>query len=112
VSLLGIDVGTTGCQGIVFSLDGKVLASAYEEYDVQRYQSGFAELDTARVWEKVKAVIQAVATGSKADPIQALSVSSLGEAFVPVTDTVCYWVLPTLTLINEGGVPRCIKQHS
>lgn len=86
MSLLGIDVGTTGCKAVVFSDEGKPLASAYEEYDVLRSQAGYAELDTVRVWEKVKAVIQAVSIRSKADPIQALAVSSLGEAFVPVTE--------------------------
>ena len=85
MSLLGIDVGTTGCKAVVFSLEGKLLASAYEEYDVQRTQPGYAVLDTVRVWEKVKTAIRGVTILSKVDPIQAITVSSLGEALVPVT---------------------------
>src|SRR5512136_1418014 len=87
MSLLGIDVGTTGCKAVLFTEDGHALASAYEEYDVARPEPGWAELDAAAVWEKVKQVIRAAATATAAaaDPVQALSVSSLGEALVPVT---------------------------
>jgi xylulokinase len=61
------------------------LASAYEEYDVQRLQPGYAELETLRVWEKVKTVIKGVVAKSRSDPVRALAVTSLGEAVVPVT---------------------------
>ena len=85
MSLLGIDVGTTGCKAAVFSRDGALLASAYREYDIVRDQPGYAELDTARVWRDIKAVIAEAVAGAKTDPVTALSVSSLGEAVVPVT---------------------------
>jgi len=85
VSLLGIDVGTSGCKAVLFSNEGLLLALAYEEYDVQRSHPGYAELETLRVWEKVKTVIKGVVGNSKKDPISALAVSSLGEAVVPVT---------------------------
>jgi xylulokinase len=85
MSLLGIDVGTTGCKAAVFSATGGLHASAYEEYDIQRPKPGWAELDTAEVWGKVKRTIQAVASRVTSDPVQALAVSSLGEAVVPIT---------------------------
>jgi len=47
MSLLGIDVGTTGCKAAVFSEAGHLLAFAYEEYDIQRPKPGWAELDCA-----------------------------------------------------------------
>jgi xylulokinase len=86
MSLLGIDVGTTGCKAAVFSEEGHQLASAYEEYDVQRPEPGWAELDALEVWAKVKRTISEVVSGSAPDPISALAVSSLGEATVPVTE--------------------------
>ena len=85
MSLLGIDVGTTGCKAAVFATDGRVLGSAYEEYDICRPQPGWAELDSVTVWEKVRRTIREVASGCAADPVTALAVSSLGEAVVPVT---------------------------
>ena len=85
MSLLGIDVGTTGCKAGLFSKDGHLVASAYEEYDIQRPQPGWAELDAVEVWAKVKGTIRKAVSGSASDPVKALAVSSLGEAVVPVT---------------------------
>jgi len=86
MSLLGIDVGTTGCKTAVFSEDGLMLASAYEEYDIQRPKPGWAELDAVEVWANVKRTISEVVSRSASDPVKALAVSSLGEAVVPVTE--------------------------
>jgi xylulokinase len=85
MSLLGIDVGTTGCKAAVFSTRGAVLSLAYAEYDIQRPQPGWAELDSNQAWQLIKNTIaSAVAQAGDADPVTALSVSSLGEAVVPV----------------------------
>ena len=85
MSLLGLDVGTTGCKAGVFSLDGACLAQAYREYDMLHPQPGWSELDSADVWRKTKAVLAEVAARAKGDPVTALSISAFGEAFVPVT---------------------------
>jgi xylulokinase len=85
MSLLGIDVGTTGCKAAAFSEEGDLVASAYEEYDLDRPQAGWAELDPAHVWDKIQATIRRASGATSSDPIQALAVSSLGEAMVPVT---------------------------
>jgi xylulokinase len=62
-----------------------VLGSAYEEYDICRPRPGWAELDTATVWQKIRRTVREAASQSAADPVTALAVSSLGEAIVPVT---------------------------
>jgi len=85
MSLLGIDVGTSGCKAAAFSEGGQLLALAYEEYDYQHPQPGWAELDARQVWESVQRTIAHVAQQAQRDPVKALSVSSLGEAVVPVT---------------------------
>ena len=85
MSLLGIDVGTTGCKAAVFSEEGRLIAAAYEEYDVRRPQPGWAELDAAEVWERVKRTTAQAVARAAGDPVRALAVSSLGEAMVPVT---------------------------
>ncbi len=85
MSLLGIDIGTSGCKAGVFADDGHLVALAYEEYDYQRTSPGQAELDTLKVWQLIKQTIRKAAATSAAEPIQALCVSSLGEAVVPVT---------------------------
>jgi xylulokinase len=85
MSLLGIDVGTTGLKVALFSPDGEMLASAYREYDAQNPQPGWASLDARAVWEDVKAAIRSVTAAAPGSQVKALSVSSLGEALVPVS---------------------------
>jgi xylulokinase len=85
MSLLGIDVGTTGCKAAAFSQEGHLLASAYAEYDNLRPKPGWAELDAVDIWAKIKRVI-AEAAFRTPSPIKALAVSSLGEAVVPITN--------------------------
>ncbi len=85
MNLLGIDVGTTGCKVALFSQRGEKLASAYREYNAQSPQPGWAELDAAAIWEGIQSAIRAVMATKPGADVQALSVSSLGEAVVPVS---------------------------
>ncbi len=85
MSLLGLDIGTTGCKAAIFSMDGRMLALAYREYDTLRPKPDWAELDPHEVWNKVKETIREVAPAARPDPITALAASSMGEAMVPVT---------------------------
>ena len=86
MNLLGIDAGTTGCKVALFSLQGLILASAYCEYDYQSPQPGWAQLDSAAIWEAVKTAIRSVTAAIPGAEISAVSVSSLGEASVPVSE--------------------------
>ena len=75
MSLLGIDVGTSGCKSAVFSERGELLSVAYEEYDMERPQPGWAQLDAVDVWQKIKGTIR-VAVGEargQGDTIRALA---------------------------------------
>lgn len=84
MSLLGIDVGTSGCKAALYSLQGKMLASSYFEYNPQSPHEGWAQLDSVDIWEVVKTAIRSVISSAHEEEIQALSVSSLAEAVVPV----------------------------
>lgn len=83
MSLMGIDVGTTGCKAVVFEESGKQIAGAYREYPLYSPKPGWFELDPARVLEDVKAVVREAAAKA-GDPVRALAVSSQGEAIVPI----------------------------
>ena len=85
MSLLGLDIGTSGCKAVAFDLGGRTISLAYEEYDPVRTRPGWAELDTVDVWKKIRTVLGKVAVATAHDPVQAISFSSLGEAFVPVS---------------------------
>jgi len=109
MSLLGIDVGTTGCKAVVFSGEGAILASAYSEYDVARPQPGQATLDSSEVWAKIKSTIaRAVVDTPPGDPIAALSVASMGEAVVPVSKERRI-LGPSILIVDNRGAEQAAR---
>ncbi|MGB9485985.1 MAG: FGGY-family carbohydrate kinase [Terriglobia bacterium] len=86
MSLLGIDVGTSGCKAAAFAESGKCLASAYREYATLHPRPGWAELNSREVWNCIKSTIAEVSGLVARDPVRALCVSSMGEAMTPVSE--------------------------
>jgi xylulokinase len=85
MSLLGIDVGTTGSKSVVVNSEGQVLASAYIEYPVLSPNTGWFELDPQRVLSACKKVIAKTADQVKdSDPVSGIGISSQGEAFTAI----------------------------
>jgi xylulokinase len=84
VSLLGLDIGTTGCKAVAFNIEGKEIAKAYKEYPLLHPFVGSAELDPDRIWESVREIIRKVNMEILHDPVKALAVSSQGETCVPI----------------------------
>ena len=85
MSLLGIDVGTSGCKAAAFSERGECLATAYREYATLHPRPGWAELDSREVWNCLGDTIAEVSGLVTHDPVRALCVSSMGEAMTPVS---------------------------
>ncbi|HHX65716.1 MAG TPA: hypothetical protein GX702_12595 [Chloroflexi bacterium] len=85
MSLLGIEVGTTGCRAIAVSLDGTVRARARSDYSVIVGPGGTRELDCATVWAAVREVIAEIASKPRHDPVKALSVGSMAEPMTPIS---------------------------
>ena len=85
MSLMGIDVGTTGCKVVAFDHDGAVLAQASREYPLLSPQPGWYELDPEQVWSFVCDCLRQVNAQIRHDPATALALSSQGEAMIPVT---------------------------
>ena len=86
MSLMGIDVGTTGCKVVAFDEAGAVLAQAGREYPLLSPNPGWYELDPEQVWSYIRECLRAVNTQVGHDPVTALSLSSQGEAMVPVSE--------------------------
>jgi xylulokinase len=97
MSVIGLDIGTTGCKAIVFGREWEILGRAAREYPVLTPQVGWAEQDAEQVWRlALDAVAQAVegshrrniAGGdpdqAKTDPPRAMALSVQGEAVIPV----------------------------
>ena len=84
MSLIGLDIGTTGCKAIIFSSEGNVLGQSMREYPIVSPHSGWAEQDAEMVWQLAwDCLRQAVAEARHAPP-KALALSVQGEAIIPV----------------------------
>ena len=86
---IGLDIGTSGAKAALIGADGRVIASHHESYGFCNTAGGYRELDASRVWEAACACIAGAAGGKEA---LSITVSSLGEAIVPV---------------DQGGQPLC-----
>jgi xylulokinase len=86
MSLLGLDIGTTGCKAIAFDEDGRPLASAYREYPLLNPWPGFFELEPDVVWSDLGDCVREVNGSIPGDPVKALAISAQGEAVIPVSE--------------------------
>jgi xylulokinase len=87
MSVLGLDIGTSGCKASVVDEGGRVAGQAYREHSLFSPGAGMEEIDPELVWASAKAVIAAAASAAAqrgASTVGAISVSSFGEAIVPV----------------------------
>ena len=88
MAIMGLDLGTSGCKSVVCSPDGKYISGAYREYTAQR-DAGAHELDANVMWDCIREVISIGACDCKtktngAEHVEAIIVTSFGEAGVPV----------------------------
>lgn len=85
MSILGLDIGTTGVKAVAFREDGGVpIASAYKEYDLRSPRPGYLELDPGEVLAAIRLVTSSVGERTRGDPIRSVASSTLGEAAVPM----------------------------
>ncbi len=84
MSLIGLDVGTTGCKAVAFTEEGDELARAYREYPLQHPKPGWSELSADTIWQNTQDVLQSVGAVLGNDPPAALSVSCQGEGVTPI----------------------------
>ena len=84
MSLLGLDIGTSGCKATIIDKDGNCLGQAFQEYTLISSQPGWQELDPEQVWRSVKSVIAKSQINYRGDAIQAIGVSSFGEAVTAI----------------------------
>jgi xylulokinase len=81
---MGVDVGTSGCKAVIFTETGTILSSAYREYEYVSPEPGWGQMESLKVWEKIKETISE-AVAHCGERVSALAVTSLGESVVPVT---------------------------
>jgi xylulokinase len=83
---IGIDIGTTGTKTVLLDTDRGIVAQASRETTLHSPAPGFAEADTAQwqanVIDSIREVLSASGIGN--DAVQAIAVSGMVPAVVPV----------------------------
>lgn len=82
--LLGIDIGTSGVKTTVVDVTGSVHAHAYRPFTTYGAKEGKRELNPLEVEEKSFEAVREVLAETKQEKIELITISSLGEAVVPV----------------------------
>ena len=83
MSLLAIDMGSSSCKAVAFSVDGPVLSYKTHAYKPESPQPGWAEMHPEKFWDAFRSVVRDVAAEAY-EPIEVLAISSHGETFIPV----------------------------
>ena len=80
---LGLDAGSTGIKCVAFSENGVQLSLAYSEYPTS---AGAGDMNADTIFDAAKDVIARCVSGGKVErsDVAAISVTSFGEACVPV----------------------------
>jgi len=84
MSLIGLDIGTTGCKAIVFDEAGTILSQASREYSILTPEPTWAEQDAELVWELAWGALKEAVAKNSGEPPQAMALSVQGEAVIPV----------------------------
>lgn len=84
MSVIGLDVGTTGCKAIVFGNDWEILGQGKREYSILTPQTHWAEQDAELIWSLALESIAEAVSRCKSDPLEAMALSVQGEAVIPV----------------------------
>lgn len=104
MSILGIDIGTTGTKSIAFNHYGEILSSHYIEYNTIFIKDGWIELDPKIVMDSVisalKIVSKEVATF---DPVEVIGISCLGCVVIPV-DSKDNYLYNGMTFMDSRSV--------
>jgi len=73
VSLLGIDVGTTGSKVVIFSRSGEIIAEEYAEHPLIAPKKGWVELDPNLIFFNIKNILKKAVQKTKNDKVKALA---------------------------------------
>ncbi len=80
MTLLAIDIGTSGPKASIYGLSGEAICSAEREYSLCQ-KSPEGELDSADLWESLTTVLNQLPSEHRLS-VEAVGISSHGESFV------------------------------
>jgi xylulokinase len=117
------DVGTTGTRTMIFDINGKEIARAYEEYPVVEQPIGVSEQDPIIWWNAVKSTCNKIVKSGVIDPNNIIGISAAFQrATTTIIDINGEVLYPALTwmdereetnfkgFLEEGGLRRAIPK--
>lgn len=109
MAIIGIDIGTSGCKACAFNTSGTLLSMAYGKYTEKR-GNGTREIEPDIVREEIFCALSK-AISDCPEPIQAISVTCLGESLVCLDeyDNVLYTSMVTGDNRGRDGVEKLCK---
>ncbi len=102
------DVGTTGARTIVFDINGKEVAKAYEEYPIVKQPIGVFEQDPKIWWNAIKNTCNKVVRTINIEDIIGISATFL-RAAVTIIDKSGEVLHPALTWMDERQEDTAIE---
>ena len=117
------DVGTTGTRTMIFDINGKEIARAYEEYPAVEQPIGISEQDPIIWWNAVKSTCNKIIKSGVIDPNDIIGISAAFQrATTTIIDINGEVLYPALTwmdereetnfkgFLEEGGLRRAIPK--
>ena len=99
------DVGTTGTRTMIFDINGKEIARAYEEYPVVKQPVGISEQDPIIWWNAVKSTCNKIIKSGVVDPNDIIGISAAFQrATTTIIDSNGEVLHPALTWMDEREV--------
>ena len=86
MSLLAIDMGSSSCKAVAFSLEGKILAERSHAYSPETPRPAWAQVPAEVFWDALRDVTGGIVNVVSGDSVDVLAISSHAEAFVPVNE--------------------------
>ncbi len=101
-SVLGIDLGTSGCKAVLVDIDGRILASATASYPLSQPKPLWSEQDPRHWWKGMVEAVRAVVSQCPREPIAGIGIGGQmhGATLLDAQDRV----LRPAILWNDG---RC-----
>lgn len=85
-TLIGLDIGTTGCKAALFDSDGTLMTSARREYPISIPNPTWAEQNAEIIWTLAQEALTEIIAQSSTRKVAAVGLSVQGEAIIPVNN--------------------------
>lgn len=115
-SIMGIDIGTTGCRAVVYGYDGSVFASFSEEYPMYTKQAAWSEQDPDQIFAASMRVAAKAVSQVKLQhhQITGICFSAVMHSIIPVDQdgNALHFMLTWADSRSQGAMEALKQQYS